>query len=82
MFRENVHQEDHKVFSINIPVGCDKQCHFGESTDDDQDSVITVQQWEAFYEVHGDRVPRSYGNQKEPEQAERLVVDQLASAAG
>ena len=49
--------------------------------DDDQDGVIAIQQWEAFYEVHRNRIPRSYGNREESKGTERLVMDGFASAA-
>ena len=43
MLREEVYQEKHsKILSINIPMGCDEQCHFGEMADNDQDGVVAI----------------------------------------
>ena len=76
MLREDVYQEKYRnILGINIPMGRDEQCHFGETTDNDQDGIIALRQWEAFYEVHGKRIPWSYGNRKELKWAERLGVD-------
>ena len=76
-----MYQERHsKILSIDILMGMNS--HFGETTDNDQDSIVAIQQWEAFYEVHRNRIPRSYGNQEETKQAKRLMVDGLASVAG
>ena len=49
--------------------------------DDDQDSVVAIRQWEAFYKVHRNRIPGSYGNREESKGTKRLVMDGFASAA-
>ena len=54
MLGGDMYQKEHsKILGINIPMGRDEQCHFGETADNDQNGVIAIQQQEAFYEVHG-----------------------------
>ena len=43
MLGEDMYQEEHsKILGINILMGHDEQCHFGEMADNDQDGVVAV----------------------------------------
>ena len=43
MLRDDVYQEKHsKILGINIPMGHNEQCHFGETADNDQDGVVAI----------------------------------------
>ena len=61
--------------------GGDEARHFGESVDNDKDTVESFADGESFDEVHRDGIPRSFRNGKEAEMTVGLVVGRLSAAA-
>ena len=66
----------------DFSVGRDEERHFRQAVDNDEDASIAVGHGQLLDEIHGNRIPRSLGDQELPKESVRPMANIFASFTG